>query len=271
MKKKLTSFLLALTLLLGLSLTACGGDSGDNGSGGNVPANEDTGYDPSVYEGTWQGDGDNLYGACIIEFDAEGNWLFYINGDLRDDGDLQYDPEREVICVRSSRGGAIEGGSVELENGRLYIDSCGYFDYFVGNWMEEYWDSEPENGDSAYYGDYDYNEDYNYNEDYDYNGDYGVYHRDISDFRGTWYLDNDLAAEIFIVIDSDGYWRYYERTPGDPEATEMDHGILCCSEDESGVFYADSGMYDELSFRVYELDEDIFLWDDTFTFYRLEW
>lgn len=271
MKKKLTSFLLVLTLLLGLSLTACGGDSDDT-----VPANEDPVYDLSVYEGTWLGDENNLYGACIIEFDAAGNWLFYIEGNLRDDGDLQYDPEREAVCVRSSRGGAIEGGSAELENGRLYIDTCGYFDYYVGDWTEECWYGNSENEDYPYYEDYNYNEDYDYEDnndygDYDYNGDYGIYHRDISDFRGTWYLDNDLAAEIFLVIDSDGYWSYCQRVPGDPEATVMDCGILCCSEDESGVFYADSSMYDELSFRVYELDEDIFLWDDTFTFYRLEW
>ena len=29
-------------------------------------------------------------------------------------------------------------------------------------------------------------------------------------------------------------------------------------------------MYDELSFRVYELDEDVFLWDDEYTYYRME-
>lgn len=270
MKQKTLRFLLVtLTMLLCFLCAACGGDSGDNGSGSNVPPpNEDTVYDLSVYEGVWQGDADNLYGACIIEFDAEGNWQFYIDGDLRDEGDLQYDPEREAICVRSSRGGAIEGGSVELEKDRLYIDTCGYFDIFDGT--EEYWYSDTENGDYTYYEDYNYNEDYNYYEDYDYNGDYRVYHRDISDFQGVWYLENDPAAEIFIVIDGDGFWRYYERTPGDPEATEMDHGILCCSADESGVYYADSGMYDELSFRVYELDEDVFLWADEYTFYRID-
>lgn len=260
MKQKTLRFLLVtLTMLLCFLCAACGGDSGDNS---NVPLNENTVYDLSVYEGVWQGDANNLYDVCIIEFDAEGNWLFYIDGNLRDEGDLQYDPEREAVCVRSSRGGAIEGGSVELENGRLYIDTCGYFDVFDGT--EEYWYSDTENGDYTYY------EDYNYYEDYDYNGDYRVYHRDISDFQGVWYLENDPAAEIFIVIDGDGFWRYYERTPGDPEATEMDHGILCCSADESGVYYADSGMYDELSFRVYELDEDVFLWADEYTFYRID-
>lgn len=277
MKKKTVRFLLmTMTMLLCVLCAACGGDS--NSSGSNVPPpNEDTVVDLSVYEGAWQGDGDNLYGACIIEFDAEGNWQFYINGDLRDEGDLQYDPEREAICVRSSRGGAIEGGGVEMENGRLYIDTCGYFDYYVGDWTEEYWYGNSENEDYTYYEDYNYSEenyyygDYNDYGDYDYNGDYGIYHRDISDFRGTWYLDNDLAAEIFIVIDSDGYWRYYERAVGEAEAGEMDHGILCCSEDESGVFYADSSVYDELSFRVRELDEDIFIWDEIYTFYRIEW
>ena len=255
-KKTLRFLLMTLTMLLCVLCAACGGDSGDNGSGSTVPPNEDTGYDLSVYEGVWQGDANNLYDACIIEFDAEGNWQFYINGDLVDEGDLQYNPEREAVCVRSSRGGAIEGGGVEMENGRLYIDTCGYFDIFDGT--EDDWYSDTENGE------------YTYNGNYNDNGDYGVYHRDISEFQGTWYLDNDLAAELFIVIDGDGYWSYYERTPGDPEATEMDHGILCPSADESGVYYADSAVYDELSFRVYELDEDVFLWDDEYTYYRME-
>ena len=257
MNKKTVRFLLmTLTMLLCVLCAACGGDSGDNGSGSTVPPNEDTVVDFSVYEGVWQGDANNLYDACIIEFDAEGNWQFYINGDLVDEGDLQYDPEREAVCVRSSRGGAIEGGGVEMENGRLSIDTCGYFDIFDGT--EDDWYSDTENGE------------YTYNGDYNDNGDYGVYHRDISEFQGTWYLDNDLAAELSIVIDGDGYWSYYERTPGDPEATEMDHGILCPSADESGVYYADSAVYDELSFRVYELDEDVFLWDDEYTYYRME-
>ena len=118
-------------------------------------------------------------------------------------------------------------------------------------------DDEPDRNDSG-------------NGDDDYDLDSEVYHRDISEFQGTWYYDNDLAAEMFIVIDGYGNWSYYQRTPGDPEATEMDHGILCCSADESGVYYADSAMYDELSFRVYELDEDVFLWDDEYTFYRID-
>ena len=164
MKQKTLRFLLVtLTMLLCFLCAACGGDSGDNS---NVPLNEDTVYDLSVYEGVWQGDANNLYDACIIEFDAEGNWLFYIDGNLRDEGDLQYDPEREAVCVRSSRGGAIEGGSVELENGRLYIDTCGYFDIFDGT--EDDWYSDTENGEYTYNGDYNDNGGYNYNGDYNY-------------------------------------------------------------------------------------------------------
>lgn len=255
MKQKMTNFLLVtLTMLLCFLCAACGGDSGgaQSGSSGSdvPPPNEDTVNDFSVYEGVWQGDASNLYGACIIEFDAEGSWQFYIGGDLVDEGDLQYDPEREAICARSSRGGAIEGGSVELENDRLYIDTCGYFDYFNGT--EDYWYSDNENGD------------------YDYNGDSGVYHRDISEFQGTWYYDNDLAAELFIMIDGYGNWSYYERTPGDPEATEMDCGTLSYDTDETGAYYADSAMYDGVRFRMYDLDEDVFLWNDEYTYYRLE-
>ena len=50
MKQKTLRFLLVtLTMLLCFLCAACGGDSGDNGSGSNVPPNEDTVYDLSVY------------------------------------------------------------------------------------------------------------------------------------------------------------------------------------------------------------------------------
>lgn len=71
-----------------------------------------------------------------------------------------------------------------------------------------------------------------------------MYHQDISAFEGTWYFENDLSAEAFIMIDGDGNWSIYQRTPGDPEATEIDCGTFSCSTDEPATYRADSSMYD---------------------------
>ena len=103
----------------------------------------------------------------------------------------------------------------------------------------------------------------------DYDLDSEVYHRDISEFQGTWYYDNDLAAEMFIVIDGHGNWSYYQRAPGDPEATEMDRGTFSYATDEFGTYYADSTMYNGVRFRMYDQDEGVLLWDED-TYYRLE-
>ncbi len=48
---------------------------------------------------------------------------------------------------------------------------------------------------------------------------YGLDYENISEFQGTWYLDGDLSAQNYIIIDSNGNWSYYQRTSGDPEAT----------------------------------------------------
>ena len=117
-------------------------------------------------------------------------------------------------------------------------------------------DDEPDRNDSG-------------NGDDDYDLDSEVYHRDISEFQGTWYYDNDLAAEMFIVIDGYGNWSYYQRVPGDPEATEMDHGTFSYSTDEFATYYADSTMYDGLRFRMYDQDEGVLVWDGD-TYYRME-
>ena len=42
-----------------------------------------------------------------------------------------------------------------------------------------------------------------------------MYHRDISDFAGVWYYDDDLSAETYIIIDEYGNWSYFQRVPGD--------------------------------------------------------
>ena len=94
-------------------------------------------------------------------------------------------------------------------------------------------------------------------------------HQDISAFEGTWYFENDLSAEAFIMIDGDGNWSIYQRTPGDPEAAEIDCGTLSCSTDQAATYHANSSRYDGVNYEMYDLDEGVILWDSD-TYYRID-
>ena len=95
--------------------------------------------------------------------------------------------------------------------------------------------------------------------------------RSASEFQGVWYLDYDLSAERYITIDSDGEWSYYQRTPGDAEATELDWGTFTFDMDVAdGIYYANS-MYDDVtSYLVLDFDDGILVWGDEGAYYRME-
>ena len=263
MKKNTTRILLVLVMMLSLCFlcTACGGDSGskesaesaesaesstvspqddpNEGLGDVIPeSDEDTEYDFSMFEGTWVGNEYNQYDAIYLQFDGEGNWELYIDAEMVDEGYLQYIPEWEGIYAEGVMESDLDGSRVDMEGDQLYIGTYGYFDYVVSEDDTDDWDSE-------------------------------VFHKDLSEFKGVWYFDNDLSATMYIVIDGYGNWSYYERVPGDAEGTEMDYGTLSYSADESDVYYADSELYDGLQIRMYDLGDGIFSWNDS-TFYWME-
>ena len=93
--------------------------------------------------------------------------------------------------------------------------------------------------------------------------------RNVSEFEGIWYYDGDLSAETYIVIDGNGNWSYYQRAPG-AEPAEMDCGVFTYSMDEVSTYYADSTMYDGVSYRVFEFDEDSLVWGDEGVYYMME-
>ena len=88
-------------------------------------------------------------------------------------------------------------------------------------------------------------------------------------FKGIWYYDGDLSAEIYIVIDSNGNWSYYQRAPG-AEPAEMDYGTFSYSTDEVSTYYANSTLYDSVSYRVFEIDENSLAWGDEGVYYKME-
>ena len=253
--------LLALALLLCLSLAACGSDASapddpNDGLGGGL--DEDAGNDFSAYEGIWLGEADNEYDS--IEFDADGNWQLYYAGDVADEGYLRYEPEWGGVYAYSSVDDS--GSRAEIQNGQLYITSFGYFNY--GDGMEYYWYDDgggDHDGSSPNDGLTEDNETDSWDTD--------LYQHDVSAFEGVWYFDGDLSAQTYIVIDGYGSWSYYQRAPG-AESVEMDCGTFSYSADEGSTYYADSGLYDGVSYKVFELDDDALVWGDEGTYYLME-
>lgn len=193
------------------------------------PPTDDT-VDFSVFEGVWLGDEDNQYTDMYIEFNGEGHWQLNIAGETVDEGYLVYDSIEDYIYAEGTRDSVIDGGQVEMGGEWIHISGLGYFDHLV---------SEDDTDDSELN---------NYDEDSE------LYHRDISDFEGVWYYDDDLSAETYIIIDEYGNWSYFQRVPGDAEGTEIDYGTISHSADEVSTYYADSAMYDGVQSRfLYEI------------------
>ena len=89
------------------------------------------GIDFSAYEGIWICDEDNMYEDIYIEIDQEGKWQLYSVDGMVDEGYL-YLLGDSGIYVYSYEEGALNGGCVEVEGSRLYIDTAGYFNYYDG-------------------------------------------------------------------------------------------------------------------------------------------
>ena len=73
-------------------------------------------------------DEDNMYEDICIAIDGEGKWQLYSVDGMIDEGYL-YVLGDNGIYVYSYEEGALNGGCVEVEGSRLYIDTAGYFNY----------------------------------------------------------------------------------------------------------------------------------------------
>ena len=258
-------------------------DDPNEGLGGDL-LTEDTVNDFSGFAGIWLGEANNEYD--YMEIDAEGNWWLYLAGEIVDDGYLRYEPEWEAIYAYSNRDDS--GSRIMMEDGQLYSAAHGYFN--PGEGMEYLWyqdggrlteDDEPAQGGGhlteddepaqdevpAWNGRLEGNTD-RHSDGY-WSWDSDLCQRNVSEFKGIWYYEGDLAAETYIVIDGQGNWSYYQRTPG-AEAAEMDHGFLGYSTSETSTYYADSTQYEGVSYRVFEFDEDALVWGDEGVYYLME-
>ena len=294
--KKKYGLIVMAALCLSLGLAACGGaeeavetktqaeesvlaqaettlspvDDPNEGLGGDL-LTEDTVNDFSGFAGIWLGEANNEYDS--MEIDAEGNWWLYLAGEIVDDGYLRYEPEWEAIYAYSNRDDS--GSRIMMEDGQLYSAAHGYFN--PGEGMEYLWyedggrlteDDEPAQDEvPAWNGRLEGNTD-RHSDGY-WSWDSDLCQRNVSEFKGIWYYEGDLAAETYIVIDGQGNWSYYQRAPG-AEAAEMDHGFLGYSTSETSTYYADSTQYEGVSYRVFEFDEDALVWGDEGVYYLME-
>lgn len=295
LKRLKKSLSLTLVLALCMSFIACGSDgkSDDNfsddsdsfegrvkdseqiaaqdnpneGLGGGL--NEDAVNDFSEFEGIWLGEANNEYDS--MEIDSEGNWTLFLSGEVVDSGYLCYEPEWEAIYAYSNLDDS--GSRIAIEDGQLYSAAYGYFNYGAGMENLLYEDgsrlTEDDESDSSRDEVPEWNGRLSGESDIYWSWDSELCQRNVSEFKGIWYYDGDLSAEIYIVIDSNGNWSYYQRAPG-AEPAEMDYGTFSYSTDEVSTYYANSTLYDSVSYRVFEIDENSLAWGDEGVYYKME-
>ena len=285
LKRLKKSLSLTLVLALCMSFIACGSDgkSDDNfsddsdsfegrvkdseqiaaqdnpneGLGGGL--NEDAVNDFSEFEGIWLGEANNEYDS--MEIDSEGNWTLFLSGEVVDSGYLCYEPEWEAIYAYSNLDDS--GSRIAIEDGQVYCAAYVYFNYGVGMENLLYEDgsrlTEDDESDSSRDEVPEWNGRLSGESDIYWSWDSELCQRNVSEFKGIWYYDGDLSAEIYIVIDSNGNWSYYQRAPG-AEPAEMDYGTFSYSTDEVSTYYPKSTLYDSVSYRVFEIDENSLAW-----------
>lgn len=206
------------------------------------------------YEGLWLCESTDQ--CDYLVFDDNGNWQLQLEGKVIDEGYLWYAEEQgQALYICSKQGSDIDGCGIGVpeEDGRLFFSDYGYFVY-IDESSIEWLDGGAGTG--------------NGNEYYSWNAK--LHQRNVSEFEGVWYYQEDFSADTYIVIDGNGNWSYYQRAPGDAEGTETDHGTFSYSKDEGSVYYADSAVYDGVSYWVMEFDDDILIWNYDYTYYRME-
>ena len=179
------------------------GDYGSSWSGNSF-------VDFSVFEGLWLSTEDNLYPDTYLQLDAHGKWTLTKDGEETDNGYLQYNDEEVKIYAYSNLGGAIDGGYLSMDgDDRLYISTCGYFNYLDGR------NGEWEGGSGS-----------NWDGE-----DRSAIESDFSLYEGLWLSDeNNLYPGQYLQFDSKGNWELYS------DGEKIDEGYLKYDADEGEVY-----------------------------------
>lgn len=199
-----------------INITTCGDFNyldGRNGEWQSDYGNSWSGngfVDFSVFEGLWLSTEDNLYPDTYLQLDAYGNWTLTKDGEDTDNGYLQHNDEEVKIYAYSNLGGAIDGGYLSMDgDDRLYISTCGYFNYLDGR------NGEWEGGSGS-----------NWDGE-----DRSAIESDFSLYEGLWLSDeNNLYPGQYLQFDSKGNWELYS------DGEKIDEGYLKYDADEGEVY-----------------------------------
>ena len=199
-----------------INITTCGDFNyldGRNGEWQSDYSNSWSGngfVDFSVFEGLWFSTEDNLYPDTYLQLDSHGKWTLTKDGEETDNGYLQYNDEECKIYAYSNLGGAIDGGYLSMDgDDRLYISTCGYFNYLDGR------NGEWEGGSGS-----------NWDGE-----DRSAIESDFSLYEGLWLSDeNNLYPGQYLQFDSKGNWELYS------DGEKIDEGYLKYDADEGEVY-----------------------------------
>ena len=270
MKLLKKNFPVLLAVVLCLSLTACFGSGG-------YDVEPDVGGTDWRTTGIWRTDGTIIRDGesidvlvCVNSADA----TFYYD----EDDQMVFDYVDYPITLEGDAGEMFQGIDFDDLNGDGNSDVTMWFnDGNDGMQMVWYWDADlvqfVYQWDASWLGEENEPDWDDSKTEYEDEPDAGSYswdselcQRNVSEFEGVWYYEGDLSATMYIIIDGNGNWSYYERMPGEAEGTEMDYGTFSYSADEVSTYYADSILYEGNSIRVFEFDEGVIIWgEDSYT------
>lgn len=233
---------LMLTLVMCLTLAACGG--GDNGDGEPTSAPESFEgmvkddqqlVDYGMYKGLWSGDdGSQLVVALNDDGDEMRFALYDVNEELTASGYIQMVQEYSADYFYNEHDGVAHHSWMD-DDGTLNVDSFGSFVYVSAV-------EGGEGGDGA-------------------TGDY-------ASLAGAWFMDADAAADSIIEIDEYGNWSLSERPGGDGDPTEVDCGTLEVNPAGEGQYFAVSTMFDDVVYDMTVIGDDVMYWGGENDYYQ---
>lgn len=233
---------LMLTLVMCLTLAACGG--GDNGDGEPTSAPESFEgmvkddqqlVDYGMYKGLWSGDdGSQLVVALNDDGDEMRFALYDVSEELTASGYIQMVQEYSADYFYNEHDGVAHHSWMD-DDGTLNVDSFGSFVYVSAV-------EGGEGGDGA-------------------TGDY-------ASLAGAWFMDADAAADSIIEIDEYGNWSLSERPGGDGDPTEVDCGTLEVNPAGEGQYFAVSTMFDDVVYDMTVIGDDVMYWGGENDYYQ---
>ena len=218
---------LALALLLSLSLTACGGDSGGDENDAapttfeGLVIDDSITYDYSEFMGAWTGEDGTV--LTVEDYSGTRFDLSDANDELLASGNLQYEEKYGYVYAYNEHDGVAYQCWFDGDNA-LHIESVGIFTKVSGDVP----------GETV--------------------GDEG----DCTVLAGTWYLDGDVSAASSIEIDDTGtIWSLHERTD-DGEWYEVDYGTIRAAGE--GQYEAVSDLFENVIYDLYLADDNAMYW-----------